>query len=527
MLTKVQKDLLVLLSDFLVFCQKYDIEFYMGGGCLVGAIRNEGFLPWDDDVDIHITRDNFDKLLSLEGEFPKGCIIVSREKYEDYPEIHPRYMNINRTASMRSLYLQSSPYGQFIDIFVLYPVPDEKKIQEIILKDYYEYLEISARHIVNSSLRDDELINKYVQSRLLSKDEFDCLCMTYRKKLYEYSEKECGSYLIRAPFAPHPIYDKKLWGTPKWVRFENISVPVPQRAEEVLMLAYGDRWVDIPNVEDRGSHLFINDQDIPCDVYDSEIKKYLDKKESLSILYAKKDYWFSILSDRNFLNSSLRYFHYHFVNYKIIRNIITNHVNLLKLAREKKFDAIRGVFRDYYTQQFVDAKYYNVFIPMDDQLLYFAMLPLIHSGDYPKVSKVLNLRINDNKYPLPTRLKKLKQLCDFCRDITNDIYTYFDYARARENVDKALKEYPELITLVRADIALDIKMQKYTQDTKKRLFHYLRMYAYDGELLKYLGDILLFEGKVDLAKRYYKKAYGFIKNGIVQMEITHELSGIY
>lgn len=526
MLTEVQNNLLELLKEFTNFCRKHDIEFYMGGGCLVGAIRNGGFLPWDDDVDVHMTRDNYEKFLKVQDEFPEGCIIVNREKYADYPEIHFRYMNTSRTTSLRSLFLQNSPAGQFIDILVLYPVPDGDDIQCQIIKDFNTYLEITSRHIINSSLRDDELISLYIQSRDKNESEFLQLCRALEKRLFEYEECYCNSYLVRGPSAPRLIYSKALWGTPRWIKFENTYVPVAEKAEEVLMLAYGDRWIDIPEVGDRGVHVFLNDQDIPCNVYKHELDKYVQSGEFLRFLYEKKDNWFLILSDRNYLNSRLRYIHHHLVHYKVIRNIITKHVNLKKLAEQKKYIEIKSVFKEYYTQQFIDAKYYKVFIPLSDLLIYYAMLPLLHEGDYSKVKKVITLRIQNNKKALSNNLKKLDRICDICRSITNNIYTFFDYEIAREEVNNLIVDYPELITIIRADIVLDIKMGKCTRDTKKRLIKYLHLYPYDGELIKYYGDILKLEGSIDAAIRYYKKAYGFIRNGMVQKEIRLEFEKI-
>ncbi len=525
MLTSVQYGLIDLLQGFCELCKRHNIEFYMGGGCLIGAIRHQGFLPWDDDVDIHMTKSNYEKLLSVQEDFPEGCMVVSDEAYNDYPTVQPRYMCVKKTTGLRSTFLQRSPSGQFIDILILYPVPDDSETQEQIIKSYNEYIEIMERHVISTSFRDDELIEKYNQSREHGVEGYYQYCNAYKKRLFNYDERNCNSYLILSPVSPHPhpIFKKELWGKPKWVPFEDIMVPVAERPEEVLLLAFGDRWIDIPQQADRGAHVFVNDLDLPCELYEVELQKYVSKQENLSFLYFKKDYWFSILSDRNYVNQRFRILYHHLVNYKLIRQLITKRINLRKLAREGKYFKIKQVFLEYYEQQLVHAKYYNVYMPLCDRLIYYAMLPLLYEGEYSKVRKVLGLRSVGNRKVLPTYLKSLENISKKCAEITSNIYTYFDYNKARELVNESLIDYPNLITLYRADICLDIKMGICSRDTKKRLIHYLSKYPYDGELLKYYGDILKIEGANEKAIRYYKKALGFVNNGMVRKEIKIEL----
>ena len=64
-LEAIQKAGLVLLKEFDRVCKKNNIEYFMCGGTLLGAVRHHGFIPWDDDVDVILTRDQFDRLTSL------------------------------------------------------------------------------------------------------------------------------------------------------------------------------------------------------------------------------------------------------------------------------------------------------------------------------------------------------------------------------------------------------------------------------------------------------------------------------
>ncbi len=64
-LKKLQKIQLEILKDFDFLCQKYDLQYFMLGGSGIGAIRHHGFIPWDDDIDVAMTRKDYDIFLSI------------------------------------------------------------------------------------------------------------------------------------------------------------------------------------------------------------------------------------------------------------------------------------------------------------------------------------------------------------------------------------------------------------------------------------------------------------------------------
>ena len=71
---EIQRNLLLLLKEFDSFCQSKGVEYSVSSGTLLGAIRHKGFIPWDDDIDINITRENYNKL--------KTCILRDDSKLQ-------------------------------------------------------------------------------------------------------------------------------------------------------------------------------------------------------------------------------------------------------------------------------------------------------------------------------------------------------------------------------------------------------------------------------------------------------------
>ena len=83
-MNKCQTGLLQLLLEVDQLCKENEIEYCLAGGCLIGAVRNGGFLPWDDDVDIHMTRKNADRFYNLQHKFRPNRTVYSVKDYPNF-----------------------------------------------------------------------------------------------------------------------------------------------------------------------------------------------------------------------------------------------------------------------------------------------------------------------------------------------------------------------------------------------------------------------------------------------------------
>ena len=102
-MNQIQKKLYKLLIEVDEICQKHNIVYYLAAGGALGAIRNGGFLPWDDDLDLYITRDNWEKLkLVMKEEVPDNREFVCTEYTELYCNPIGRYVDKETTLMMKS-----------------------------------------------------------------------------------------------------------------------------------------------------------------------------------------------------------------------------------------------------------------------------------------------------------------------------------------------------------------------------------------------------------------------------------------
>lgn len=105
-------------------CEKYDIQYFLAYGSLLGAVRHKGIIPWDEDMDVWMTRDNYQKLYQHKNEFGEAFDLVGPEdfgpnKYWDsIPRLYYKYAHVNKNDELRKFYDNKiSRLG--IDIFLI------------------------------------------------------------------------------------------------------------------------------------------------------------------------------------------------------------------------------------------------------------------------------------------------------------------------------------------------------------------------------------------------------------------------
>lgn len=126
-LEHVQACELSILRDFMDVCERYDLEWFALAGTVLGAVRHQGFIPWDDDIDVALPAEDHDKLLAvIEAEYPDKYEVLNASHNIEYPLATTRLML--RGTEFREEPLKDTPcnLGIFLDIYALDAVADEE-----------------------------------------------------------------------------------------------------------------------------------------------------------------------------------------------------------------------------------------------------------------------------------------------------------------------------------------------------------------------------------------------------------------
>lgn len=254
-LKKLHKDLLSLLVEFDRICKKYDIKYFLSDGTLLGAVRHRGFIPWDDDVDVQMSRVEYDRFCEVcKHELDDSrYFFQNQETDEDYNWVYGK-LRLKNTTYMRvgQEHLKQDS-GIFMDIFPLDNAPSSEFIQYI-----FENICNICRKILWSP------VGLVTKENLICRLFFKMLSFIPRKvtinvfnffaKFYNNKESKLFAY-YNLPFryGKRQVLEKELFDEIIDIEFEGYRFCAPKKYDKVLSLTYGDYMEFPPKDKRRGS----------------------------------------------------------------------------------------------------------------------------------------------------------------------------------------------------------------------------------------------------------------------------------
>ena len=245
----VQLDLLDRLQKV---CIRHKLKYYACGGTMLGAVRHKGFIPWDDDIDIMMPREDYDRFCEIAPqEFHEPYFFQTEATDPGYLLRHAKIRNSNTAAIQHALsrYQCSFNQGIFIDIFPLDKLPDDKNE----LETYYDRMwklwgKVWKLHAYTYRNHRTTFMDN-VRCRFA--EAFDMGArynLDYEELARKYSGCDCQEWGIHATNLTAKRTDRFAWKVADFdevvmMPFEMLQLPVPVNYDTILKKSYGN-WHD-------------------------------------------------------------------------------------------------------------------------------------------------------------------------------------------------------------------------------------------------------------------------------------------
>lgn len=287
-LTAQQQTLMELFDRILDFLEREGIRYYLLGGTAIGAVRHNGFIPWDDDLDIMMDMENYSRLLEFAGKLPWDDIeLASPETDSRYFRPYAQFSYKKDTAFLESgMFNRGICMGTLLDVFPLYDVPSS--MMEDFKKDFLLYQEVLARPYI------------YKTDICRFREEYDALkdreksegrekvLAELRDKVMSYSRFDCDRKVVGNWGSKLRDYEASWFEGTDYYPFEGRMMPVPSGNAACLRHQYGYDWYMIPEKQQRETHCFYSNPYIAARNYYDDMSLFIDWDEADEILDEKK-----------------------------------------------------------------------------------------------------------------------------------------------------------------------------------------------------------------------------------------------
>lgn len=258
-LRKAQLLMLKILKEVHKICEENNIKYFLSDGTLIGAIRHQGFIPWDDDLDIGMLREDYEKFCKIAPQILSENFILQNFQTDKGYGLQFGKVILKNTVWIEKVAKNTNRQwsGIYIDIFPYDNITENKKMQKLINRLYifiqglilikFKYINISNYESMAKKLK---YVLKKIYLCTISKKLLiyirDSICKRYLNKSKTLVTKYGGNFYKNQN--PYNFYkDLTLQN------FEDTSFYIPKNYDKILKNLYGN-YMEIPPIEKQRQH---------------------------------------------------------------------------------------------------------------------------------------------------------------------------------------------------------------------------------------------------------------------------------
>ena len=523
-----QEHLLKLVLEIDDICRRNEITYFIDYGSMLGAVRHEGFIPWDQDIDISMTEENYDK-------FKEACIreldqtrrtFCDNRMNREFPTVYGHYIDLETCRMSGHTTYWDNLCGQSIDIFSLIELPPDPEEQEDFINRFYAYDEFCNESFRHFKRKVEPVMTYYRQyQKLADKIGKERVLKQLEKEFFGGHYEGCDTLMAASarggeplPFVPKSAYEYE-HRTP----FEGHMLPIPNGYGDLLTLFYGDSYNLFPLEPKRYS--VMSDYKIPCKVYVEDFLEVTDKETMLKDLldYKKADveagYQETRIQKQFYKALGLR------IGKVLARDIQLNGLDLnaiIESGTHEELEELDQLFNTYITKQLDPGlRYWRVHFDVDEDIEYAAMYLLFHVRDNRKaIDRMFWLR-EKNGLPLTKKMKRLRDDMTHIRNLKKYLL-YKDYEKAGKELEWALEHYPDSreVAVYRLSYLTETAVTKEDLECVRALAHESAdRFGESMYFKKAIGDVYFKTGETDKAFEIYNELKETSNDGMLLLDI--------
>ena len=504
--------MLELVLEIDEICRKHHITYYLTGGSVLGAVRHKGFIPWDDDVDIMMTRDAFNQFCKVcETEMRPDREIITMINTPCHTKITIKYMNKSTCQMFRSQVLDTTGCGISLDIMILDPLPADPEAKERHIAEWVVYNELlTPFFMVNERLWKYVDLYRHYEAEIQRVGREAVMADLYHR-LFEAEPAESNQYLYRWGQALL-IYDRDLMGEPRYMDFCGYSLPCPEKTVDFLRATYGDNWIYLPDEQNRETHTSNMDPNLAYCNWLRDIRPAIDSDKALADFVTRKEW-------------------------NVQKAIPAHDMQVIgyrqtALLTELEFESDPNLLTrvDNYLATQISGPYLKngIYVRLPDPTVALILRALLKQGEFARAGKLLNARAAQGA--LTDELQAVNE----CFLTIRSLVRYFEDRYVDENdveplsvmapkLEAALTAYPDHLNLLRCAMQyILLSAPAATDEAAARRAN--AAFPADTELAYWCGAVLERCGHAAEAAALYEQAAA-TANGVILMYLsdkTHE-----
>ena len=248
---EIKQRLLVLLKEIKETCEQHNIRYFIIGGTLLGAVRHKGFIPWDDDIDIQMPREDYNRFIQLQKDgLLKNTLHVI--------EVNPRYKYLfgkysDDNTHVNEYALNAGNFGVSVDVFPLDGLGDTYEEAKAVQEKILPWAKLQKVSVIKKRFK---LIIAFTPGfpLLLMRKFINRKFIKIQTKRSFYDSNYVGTFVVKSQ--PRRIMKKEIYSDIVMLPFEDAEFPAPVGYHEWLERFYGKNYMSPPPEGMQKNHGF-------------------------------------------------------------------------------------------------------------------------------------------------------------------------------------------------------------------------------------------------------------------------------